>query len=68
MGEKFPLEGTLGFDPLQIIYMHTNLHNTLQERETPKKGNRASLKCLICEGLQTVYCLGAMFDCRDSKI
>ena len=41
VGEKLPLEDTLGFEPLQTIYIHTNLYNTLQERENPKKHNRA---------------------------
>ena len=45
MGEKLPLEGTLGFLPLQTIYMHKNLYNTLQERGTPKNHNRAPLTC-----------------------
>ena len=30
------LEGSSGLKPLQTIYMHTNLYDTLQERENPK--------------------------------
>ena len=44
VGEKLPLEGTQGFQPLQTIDMHKNLYNPLQEREKPKKHNKASLK------------------------
>ena len=36
VGEKLPLEGTLGFNPFQTIYMHKNLYNTLEESKTPK--------------------------------
>jgi len=31
VGEKLPLMGTQGFEPLQTIYMLINLFNTLQE-------------------------------------
>ena len=46
MGEKLPLESTLGFKPLQTINMHKNVYKTLQERENPKKHNWAPLKCV----------------------
>ena len=36
VGEKLPLKVTLGFSPLQTIYMHTNLFKTREERENPK--------------------------------
>lgn len=42
VGEKLPLKVTLGFSPLQTIYMHSNLYNILLERETPNIYNRAS--------------------------
>ena len=41
--EKLPLEGTQGFQPLQIIYMHRNLNNTLQEREHSQKAKQNDL-------------------------
>ena len=28
---------TLAFQPLQTVYMHKKLYNTLQERENPKE-------------------------------
>ena len=39
--KKLPLEGTLGFLPLETIHMHKKLFNTLNERENPKKHNSA---------------------------
>ena len=45
VGEKLPLEGIQGLEPLQTVYMqHLFIYNILQERENPQTYNRVSLK------------------------
>ena len=57
-GEKLPLEGTLGFQPLQTIYMHENLDDVLVEKHQKHNTGPFTMDILVRKFIPSIGGIG----------